>query len=192
MTDNTKYGDRIADHEWTEPDEGVEQPERTTVKNHEIDVIYTVDPDEDMGYGREKYTAHIRHEDGDPTVLYVVEHRWKGNYWRDTTDWSFLDVPEPVRQRVAAVLPVDSPNELDPETRLMDKDGESRWEKHHRHRMESLDADEMWGTSFLRDAINNLETAAESFDEGSTGEEWAEKLVSVTQNAVKAIEQDND
>lgn len=183
----TKYGDRIKDHEWTD-DSVTERPDRTTVKKHELDVVYTTDPDADMGYGREKYTVKIQYDDETPYVLYVVEHKWKGNYWRDITDWDFRDIPAPVRQQVADLLPVDSPEELDLDERLMNKGGESRWQKHHKKRVESLSGDEMWGTSFLRDAIKDMETAAEAFDDGSTGERLTERLISVAQKTVKSID----
>jgi hypothetical protein len=187
---DTKYGDRLEDHDWSGPELEAETTDRTHVKNHEIDVIYVTDPAEDMGYGREKYTATIRYDDetGDPYVLYAVEHRWKGNYWRDTTDWDWRDLPEPVRQQVAAALPVESPDELDSGTRLMDEGGESRWEKHHKHQMEKMDGDEMWGVSFLRDALDPLESAAEAFDGGSKGERLAEKLVTTTQKVIKTVD----
>lgn len=191
MSENTKYGEQIADHDWSKP--MPETPDRTSI-NHDIEVIYTTDPDADMGYGREKYTAGVRYDDktGEPYILYAIEHKWKGNYWRDVTDWDFRDIPDPVRQAIASKLPVSSPTELETEQRLMDKDGESRWEKHHKPRMEQMSGDEMWGTSFLRDAIGNLESAAEAFDDGSTGEKLTEKLISVAQKTVKSIEGNDD
>jgi hypothetical protein len=141
-SDGTKYGDKLPEggaRSLYEDDEE-DAPERTRVSGHEIEVIYTVDPGEDMGYGREKYDAIIRYDDetGEPYVLYVVEYRWKGNFWRDTTDWDWQDVPEPVREQVAAVLPVDGPEELESGVRLMDEGGESRWEKIHKPRMEAM------------------------------------------------------
>lgn len=142
---STKYGTMIEDHEWSEPEADVDVEERTSVTNHEIDVIYVTDPGEHNGYGREKYTASVSY-DGEtdaPFVLRVVEHRWKGNYWRDTTDWDWRDVPEPVRKQVAAVLPVDGPEALDSGTRIFDDGGESRWEKIHKPRIEAMgDGDE--------------------------------------------------
>lgn len=185
----TKYGDMIENHEWTDPDPEADGGERTTVKNHEIEVIYTTDPSEDGGYGREKYTAHVSYEDdGTPYVLYAIKHRWKGNYWRDTHDYDWRDVPGPVRQQVAAMLPVDGPDDLDCGTRMVDEGGESRWEKHHKHRMESMSGDEMWGTSFLGDALEYVETAAEAFDDGSEGEARAEELVESIQNTITEVQ----
>lgn len=180
---DTKYGDRLEDHEWSEPEPETEAPERTMVKDHEVDVIYVVDPDEDMGYGREKYTATIRYDDetGDPYVLYVVEHRWKGNYWRDTTDWEFQDIPEPVRQQVAAVLPVDRPTDLDTETRVIDEGGESRWKKHHKPRMEAYnDGGDIWAESSLKEAANQLDGAAENVSDEET-EQRIDDLISEVQ-----------
>lgn len=189
--EDTKYGTALDGHDWSEPEPETETVDRTSIKNHEIDVIYTTDPGEKHGYGRERYIATIKYDDdetGDPYVLYVVEHRWKGNYWRDTTDWDWRDIPEPVRQEIAAALPVDSPDELDGGARLMDEGGESRWQKHHKPRMESMSGDEMWGTSYLRDALRNLENAAEAFDDGSKGERLTEKLVGSLRKVIKATD----
>jgi hypothetical protein len=140
----TKYGDRIEDHDWSTPESDVEEPERTHIDSHEVEVIYVTDPSEDMGYGREKYTTVLSYDDetDDPFVLYAIEHRWKGNYWRDMTDWNWSEVPEPVRQQVAAVLPVDGPEALDPGVQLMDEGGESRWEKIHKPRIEAMKDDD--------------------------------------------------
>lgn len=188
--DDTKYGEELDGHDWSESEPDVETQDRTSIKNHEIDVIYVTDPGEDMGYGRGKYTATIRYDDetGEPYVLYVVEHSWKGNYWRDVTDWDWQDVPQPVRQQVATALPVRSPEELESGVRLMDEGGESRWHKHHKHQVEAMDGDEMWGVSFLRDALDNLESAAEAFDDGTKGKRLTEKLVSTTQKVIKATD----
>ena len=176
--EDTKYGDRLADHDWSKPEPEAETHDRTTIKNHEIDVIYTVDPGEKLGYGRERYTATVQYDDetGDPYVLYVVEHRWKGNYWRDVTDWDWRDVPGPVRAQIAAALPVDTPDDLDSGTRLMDEGGENRWEKWHKPLMESYESgEEIWGEDYLRDAVTQLEGAAQKL----TGEraERADELV---------------
>jgi len=186
---DAKYGDAIPDDHWEEDDGAVEEGSPTTITNHEIDVILTTDPHESGGYGRKKYSCRIRYDEetGEPYVLYVVGYRWKGNYWRDTTDWDWRDVPRAVRQQVAAALPVDSPDELDSGTRLMDEGGESRWKKHHRKRMKQLGGDEMWGLSFLRDALDDLETAAEAFDEGSKGERLTEKLIATTQKIIRVV-----
>lgn len=190
----TKYGEGLRDHDWSQPQPDVDHPGRLNVKSHDIEVIYTVDGSKDMGYGREKYKANIKYDDetGEPYVLYVIEYKWKGNYWRDTTDWDFRDIPGPVRQQIAAKLPVERAQDLEPETRLMDEDGESRWQKHHQQRMEQMTGDEMWGTSFLRDALDDLERAAESFDEGCTGERLTEKLITTTQKVIKTVRNNDD
>lgn len=187
---DTKYGDRLKDDQWDEPESEPEAADRTSVTDHEVDVIYHTDPDQTDGYGREKYSATIRYDDetGEPYVLFVVEYRWKGNYWRDVTDWDWRDVPDPVRERIAATLPVENPDQLDSGTRLMDEGGESRWKKYHKHRVEAMSGDEMWGTSFLRDAADDAERATEAFDDGSTGERLAEKIVGAIQKAVRGIE----
>lgn len=137
----TKYGGMIEDHEWTDPEPEADGGDRTTVKSHDVEVILTVDPDPDYyGYGREKYEAQVSYdkETGEPFVLHVIEHKWKGNYWRDIRDWDWKDVPEPVRQQVTAVLPVDHPDELDPGHRLVEEGGVSRWETIHKPRMERM------------------------------------------------------
>lgn len=160
-----------------------------TVDHHEVSVILTTDPTEDMGYGREKYDAIITYgDDRGPEVLYVVEHRWKGNYWRDTTNWDWQDVPGPVRHKVASLLPVDGPEDLESGVRLIDEGGESRWEKIHKPRMEAMSGDEMWATSFLRDAHRYAEKAAEAADDGSEAEARAEEIVAEIQDAVEFIE----
>lgn len=185
----TKYGDRVGDA-LDRPAPEPEAADRTSVSDHEIEVIYETDPGRDDGYGREKYSATVRYDDetGAPYVLFVIEHRWKGNYWRDTTDWDWRDVPEPVREQIAAALPVGHPDALDAGTRLIDEGGESRWEKHHKHRVEAMSGDEMWGTSFLRDAMGNAERAAEAFEDDSSGERIAEKIVGATQRAIRGLE----
>jgi len=161
----------VPDGHWetdnTKPDKG----ERTTVNSHEIDVVYEVEPDHDrrdMGYGREKYTAMVSYADDERGVhvLYVVEHRWKGNYWRDVRDWEFSDIPDPVRKRVAAVLPVDGPAALDTDVRIVDEGGESRFEKIHKPRMESYQGGgHMWGETHLKDAVKQLDGAAEAIED---------------------------
>ncbi|MDS0280045.1 hypothetical protein NDI85_19865 [Halomicroarcula sp. S1AR25-4] len=190
---DTKYGDRVGDA-LDRPAPEPEQPDRTSVTDHDIEVIYETDPGRDDGYGREKYSATIRYDDetGEPYVLFVVEHRWKGNYWRDVTDWDWRDVPEPVRQRIAAALPVDGPAALATDQRLIDAGGESRWEKHHKHRVEDMSGDEMWGTSFLRDAMDSAESAAEAFDDDSSGERIAEKVVGALQKGIRGLEPTDD
>ncbi|RQG93713.1 hypothetical protein [Natrarchaeobius oligotrophus] len=173
MTD-TKYS--VPDGHWDDDPEPEPELERTRVSDHEIDVIFVTDPGADMGYGREKYTATIRYDDetGEPYVLFAVEHRWKGNYWRDVTDWDWRDVPEPVRRQIAAVLPVDSPDDLDDGVRVIGEGGECRWEKYHKPRMEATSGEEMWAGSSLRDAVRSLESAAEQLAE--TGTETGDRI----------------
>jgi len=185
--ENTKYGDQLEDHDWSKPEP--ETPDRTSVKNHEIDVIYTTEPDETRGYGRQKYTAHIKYDDetGDPYVLYVVKHRWKGNYWRDTTDLDWLDTPTPVKQQIAAKLPVESPAALGTDTRLIEEGGESRWQKYHKDRVERMDSGDMWGTSFLGDALDNAERAAEAVRERDLDTEPVEQAVEEIQRAITIL-----
>ncbi|AEH39487.1 hypothetical protein [Halopiger xanaduensis] len=198
MTDrsNTKYGDQIADHEWTEdgPDDDPDEHERTSIDGHEIDVIYTTDPGETGRYGREKYTATVSYDDetGEPHILYVVKHRWKGNYWRDVTDLDWRDVPEPVREQVAATLPVDGPDALDSGVRLIEEGGESRWEKYHKPRVESTSAGEMWGGSSLKEGLKRVEAAAEQFNDGSDAEARAEDLADDIRDAIREVRGKDD
>ena len=118
----SKYS--VPDDYW-EKDEPDYSP--THVHSHKIDVILTTDPTESMGYGREKYTAHLTHDEDGPTVLYFTEHRWKGNYWRDIRRWDWKDVPGSVRQQIAAVVACDGVTDLDPGVRLINEGGESTW-----------------------------------------------------------------
>lgn len=188
---DTKYGDRLDNDQWDEPEPEPDGGDaRARITDHELDVYYDADPDPEDNYDRERYTVAIRYDDetDDPYVLYAVEHRWKGNYWRDVTDWDWQDVPEPVRERVAAALPVESPTDLESGVRLIDAGGESRWEKHHKHRVESLSGDEMWGLSYLRDAMGNAETAAEAFEDDSAGERLSNKLVASIQKIIRAVD----
>lgn len=187
MSRDTEYGDQIADDAWVA--EEPEKPDRTSVASHEIEVIYTVDPDADMGYGREKYSANIQYDDtGEPYVLFVVEHKWKSNYWRDTTDWDYRDIPEPVRQRIATELPVASPKELEPDVRTMDEDGESRFQKYHKSAIQNTRADQMWGLSNLKEGLERIDHAAESFNEGSKGEEVSEKVANSLRKVIRVVE----
>jgi len=166
----------VPDDHWEQDEPELDEPDRTTVKTHKIDIVYEVDPghkDWDIGYGREKYTVHLNYDEefGGVHVTHVVEHRWKGNYWRDVTDWDFKDIPEPVRQRVASVLPGDRPADLDTDIRVIDEGGESRWQKYHKPRMESYQGGgHMWAESLLKEVVEKLDGAAEQFDDGDAEE----------------------
>jgi hypothetical protein len=168
MTDrsDTKYGEMIADHDWSKPDEEPTPQPRTTIKSHEIDVYHDDEPDPDDNYGRTRYTVQVNHDEDGPYVLYASGHHWKGNYWRDTTDWDWRDLPKPVRETVVAALPVDDPDALDCGTRMMDEGGESRWQKIHKPRMESYDGGgEMWAESHVKEAVEKLDGAIEALDD---------------------------
>lgn len=69
-----------ADHEWANEtqDQTAHQPIR--VDAHDVTVILTTEPHETGGYGREKYTGHLVHDDDDTTALYFTKHRWKDNF----------------------------------------------------------------------------------------------------------------
>jgi hypothetical protein len=179
----------VPDGHWEKDEPEVEHDDRLHVKGHEIEVVYTYDPDEKHGYGREMYTVTITYDDEHGTeALYAIKHRWKGNYWRDVLDLDWQDVPEPVRQKVASLLPVDGPDELESGVRLFDEGGESRWEKIHKPRVEAMSGDEMWGTSFLRDALKGAQGAAEALDEGTDAQDRAEALVADIQDFIRDIE----
>lgn len=107
----------------------------TSIDSHTVDVILTTDPDEEMGYGREKYTTKLVHDDDGLRVLYCVEHRWKGNFWRDIREWDWCDVPHPVRERVASVVDCDGVDDLNPGVRLIGEGGRCSWT----HRQEDDD-----------------------------------------------------
>jgi hypothetical protein len=127
MTDGTKYGDRIPDDYWDEDDEqDAESP--ASLESHEVDVILTTDPTEDMGYGREKYTIHIGHDFEDsPVAVFATEHRWKGNFWRDVRQIDWHDVPGAVKREVADVVDCDGVNDLHPGRRVVGEGGRSTW-----------------------------------------------------------------
>ena len=121
----SKYS--VPDDYW-EPDEPEEADySPTSIDSHKIDVVLTTDPTETMGYGREKYTATLSHDEDGPTVLYFIKHRWKGNFWRDIRRLDWLDVPGSVRQQVADIVACDGVDDLDPGVRLIDEGGESTW-----------------------------------------------------------------
>ena len=189
MTDRTetKYGEMIKDHDWREPEDEEEQPARTRVRFHKIDVYYDNEPDPDDNYGRTRYIVRVRHEDGKSCVTHAIGHRWKGNYWRDTIDWDWRDLPAPVRKQIASILSVEGPDDLDCGHRLIDEGGESRFEKWHKPRIESMDGGEMWATSSLREAMKKCESAAEQLEGGS--EDRADELVQTIQSFIQDLEE---
>jgi hypothetical protein len=124
----TKYS--IPDDYWdrdTEEQAPCESP--TTVDSHDVDVIFTTDPHAAHGYGREKYTAHLVHNDNGATVLFFTKHRWAGNFWRETKELDWRDVPRVVKRQVAAVVACDDVDELAPGHRLVDEGGEHTWKR---------------------------------------------------------------
>lgn len=139
---STKYGDSIADHDWSAPEQD-EQTSDTRVKSIELQIWHETVPEPEDRYEIEMYevTVTFDTDTGEPYVLYAIEYRWKGNYWRDITDWDWRDLPNGVRNEVADSLCVDSPDDLDAGARLVDEGGESRWEKIHKPRMEAMKDD---------------------------------------------------
>lgn len=119
------------DHEWgdeQEPDR--DTTDRVSITRHEVDVVIVTDPSEDMGYGREKWTAHLTHGGPDtPTVLYFTEHRWKGNFWRDIREWDYRDAPVAAKRKVARWVQDASVESLRPGYRVVDEGGKTpaRW-----------------------------------------------------------------
>lgn len=134
MTDRgeTKYGDRLKDHDWTSDDpEGPESESPASLESHEVDVILTTDPTATDGYGREKYTIHVDHgfEDS-PVAVFATKHRWKGNFWRDVKQIDWHDVPGAVQQTVADVVDCDGVGDLHPGRRVVGEGGRSTWTTH--------------------------------------------------------------
>lgn len=128
----TKY--QISDdHEWADEqrDREAREYDPTSLESHTVDVVLTTDQDERYGYGRERYTVHVGHdEDNAPYVVYAVEHTWKGNYWRETREWDWRDIPGSVRQRATSVVAgADSPADLDSGYRLIDEGGRPTWRR---------------------------------------------------------------
>lgn len=188
MTD-TKYGDRIPEDAWVDQEEDV--PDRARVKTHTIELYYDDEPGTNDNYQRTKYELRIAYTDtGEPYALYAISHRWKGNYWRDMLDLDYRDLPTAVKETVASKLPVDHPDDLQHEHRLIPEGGENRWQKHHKPRVESLDGTQMWGLSALKEGLERLERAAESFDEDSQGERLSNRLVELTQKSIKVVDPD--
>lgn len=192
MTENTKYGDRIPDDAWVQEEEPQEDPDRTSVKSHKIEIIYDDVPEPEDNYDRTKYKLHIWYDDEDdtPQVFHAVTYRWKGNYWRDILDLDFRDVPTPVKEEVASRLPVNSVADLETRERVIDEGGENRWKKYHMPRIEGYDSGEMMGESYLKEALERLDYAAESFEDGSKAEQLTEKVSQSLQKVVKVVDPD--
>jgi len=191
MTDreDTKYGEQIKDHDWSKPDEGTESRRNTNVAGHELEITHIYDETKDRNYGKHKYRIPIRYDDetGNPYALYAVKHRWKGNYWRDTTDFDWRDLPKPVKRRVASLLPVESHEVLRTEERLIPEGGESRWQKYHKDKVDQMEAGEMWGSSFLGDALIYAKKAAEAVREQRGDVEPVESAIEEIQRAYTVL-----
>lgn len=121
----TKYS--VPDDHWDDSDDSTAEFSPVHVDSHTVDVIHTTDPNESMGYGRDRYSAHVTHGDDGPTVLYFTKHRWKGNYWREHLELDWRDTPGVVRRQVADVVACDGVDDLDPGHRLIDEGGEACW-----------------------------------------------------------------
>lgn len=123
------------DHEWADEqtEDFTESP--VSVESHKVEIVHTTDPTEDMGYGRDKYTVHIVNDDDReraPFALYATKWRWKGNFWRETLQVDWRDLPNVVQRRVASTVACASVAALDSGTRLIDEEGEEPWRERER------------------------------------------------------------
>jgi len=119
----TKYS--IPDDHW-EDDEPEGPPawmEDTSAVSIEIDVQL-----HNEGYQTDKkWTVHCTDRLDDEGIIagYAIQHRNKGNYWREGQRWDdavdFEDLPLRVRQRVAAVLNRDL-SKITPGTRTISRE----------------------------------------------------------------------
>lgn len=127
MMTTTKYS--VDDDYWTREESTPAKKGRpTTVESHTVDVILTIDPTKDMGYGRKKYTVHIFHTNADsPVALYAMQHRWKGNFWQKHKQIDWCDVPLPVKCRVEQIVACNGIDDLDPGHRLIGEGGRDPW-----------------------------------------------------------------
>lgn len=124
----TKY--QIPDgHEWADEqtEDFAEQP--VPVTSHDVEIIHTTDPTEDMGYGRDKYTVHLAHDDREhtPYAVFATKWRWKGNFWRESLEVDWRDLPNVVQRRAASVIACESVADLDPGTRVIEPEGRDPW-----------------------------------------------------------------
>jgi hypothetical protein len=108
----TKYS--VPDDHW-EPDTDESPPAWTEDTSADVEIDVTL---HDEGYQTDrKWTVHVAHrvgdsapdgEDDEVVAAWAMEHRNKGNYWREGSHWKdavdFVDLPLRVRKRVAAVL----------------------------------------------------------------------------------------
>jgi hypothetical protein len=120
----TKY--EVPDGYWSE-DEPEHPPawcEDTSASDITIDVEL-----HEQGYQNDRrWSIHLsdRTDSGDGVVAtHAVEHRNKGNFWRDGRRWDdavdFVDLPRRVRRRVAAVLNRDL-DVVTPDERLVHRE----------------------------------------------------------------------
>lgn len=127
----TKYGNRIPDGHWEQDDDeedgesDTDSQQRTTVDSQIVDVIWRTDP-RDL-----RFDVHVSHGDHrwSPVASFASRyHRIaESNQWDPMGEVDWVDLPVPVRRRVADVVAgVDSHEELDPETRIInpDEDGD--------------------------------------------------------------------
>lgn len=97
------------DHEWQDEQERREErmswADETSLDSFEVSVVHHYG---DEWYEKKKYECSISiRDDGTKVVYNVIPHKFKGNYYREAefNDWmDFNDVPDPVKQRVAATV----------------------------------------------------------------------------------------
>jgi hypothetical protein len=107
----TKYN--VPDDYWDEGP-GDEPPDWADRTSADIEIDVTL---HEQGYQEDrKWTVHVWHRGPDsdaPAIVagFAVEHQNKGNFWREGSLWNdavdFVELPQVVRERVAAVLDRD-------------------------------------------------------------------------------------
>lgn len=117
----TKYS--VSDDHWDPaPDDSPPAWVERTSAQTEIEVTL-----HEQGYQQDrKWTVHVSADIDDPAdavrALWAAEHHNKGNFWREPQLWrdavDFVDLPRPVRERVAAILG-RSVSEVTPDKRVI-------------------------------------------------------------------------
>jgi len=132
----------VPDDAWEddEPEGPPAWKEDTSAVSIEIDVQL-----HDQGYQTDKkWTVHCTQKVHDDRLLagWAIEHRNKGNYWREGDRYDdavdFADLPLRVRRRVAQVLNRDL-DEITPDTRVIHReDGTGLGDENRKQRLEEL------------------------------------------------------
>lgn len=131
MTDDTKYGLMIDDHEWADDEDPEPAEPPAELKDHVVTVHHTFDPEQTGGYGRHKYDVHLQHDVEDaPVAVFATKYRWKSNYWRETEQVDYHDLPASVREQVATIVACDGPQDLRPGRRVVGESGRETWRRY--------------------------------------------------------------